>query len=137
MSSMQQFALQLSSEQRNDMIALLDTIIQPSPNTSRTHFLSRDIAEKFDKDLVKKILLLHTRNCTNDKCRTCNKLQRKRAAIAKRRKHWKMLRVTVKVMSVLSESQMRAALRVYEPGGEGARLAQESFNAKCSEQNDQ
>lgn len=125
--------LKLPPEQRNAVAASIHSIAN-----GETSKLTSDVIRALGGGVVKKVLLLHFSNCIKkDTCTTCIKLRLRRDKVAKRKKHWKVLRMAAKVQSVLSAAQERSAERLYAPGGQGALLAQESFNAKCSEEKDQ
>lgn len=91
----------------------------------------REAMRQLEPETVKKLLLRHTKQCTNPKCTTCKKLRTRIADVKRRRKLWRTFRIGAKLVGVLLVKRAQAAERVYAPDATGYQEAQRNFKEKC------
>ncbi len=88
----------------------------------------RAVLRRLDPEIIKVILLAHTRKCKNKDCHTCFKLSKRLEKIKKRKARWQKFRALARVVAPLIGALSRASERVYAPGGAGALEAEREFS---------
>ena len=107
-------------------------LVAAAKRDSDTGAALREALCQLEPEVVKKLLLRHTRGCTNPKCTTCDKLRTRIDKVKRKRALWRLFRIVAKVAGVLSVKLARAAERAYAPGAAGYQEAEQRFkeNAK-------
>ena len=107
-------------------------LVAAAKRDSDTGAALREALCQLEPEVVKKLLLRHTRGCTNPKCTTCDKLRTRIDKVKRKGALWRLFRIVAKVAGVLSVKLARAAERAYAPGAAGYQEVELRFkeNAK-------
>ena len=109
-----------------------DSPPQPEGDAIPLELRRRDT--EIDSEMVKQLLLLHVRACTDRQCCTCAKLRSRIVRARRRLALWRFFRRAARIAGVLCLARARAAERLYAPGGAGFVQALDHFEERAAKQ---